>query len=199
MRSSLIAVTVLAAISSAQFLNQTAPFNLVLLSSNETINGTALGACHEGAAIEGLCTGTSSVGSPFKLNYTDTQTVDPAIGLIGYLIFELPVGGLPNGILSSPMELSTNPISNVAVPLFTPAEYGQQVSIDSEGKLNIPGGLDDTTGLYSGPTYANKNYARWQVCNTYAGYLYNTLAWTFGNGVPENPSCQAVEVVQVFI
>jgi len=34
---------------------QSVPFNLVLKSHNATLDGTYLGACHEGAAIEGLC------------------------------------------------------------------------------------------------------------------------------------------------
>jgi hypothetical protein len=33
------------------------PFYLVAISDDDKINGTAFNACHEGAAIEGLCKG----------------------------------------------------------------------------------------------------------------------------------------------
>lgn len=34
---------------------QSAPFNLVVHSHNRTLNGSLLGACHDGAAREALC------------------------------------------------------------------------------------------------------------------------------------------------
>jgi hypothetical protein len=50
--SSLLALAV-ATTTLAQFTVQSDPFQLILLSSNSTLNGSALYACHEGAAIEG--------------------------------------------------------------------------------------------------------------------------------------------------
>ncbi|KAG4418069.1 hypothetical protein IFR04_008806 [Cadophora malorum] len=44
-----------------KYLVQSTPFNLIVLSSNSTLNGTHLYACHEGAAIQGLCTNSSRV------------------------------------------------------------------------------------------------------------------------------------------
>jgi len=113
MRASLLAALALAATASAQYLNQTAPFNLYLLSSNCTLNGTSLGTCHEGAAEEGICLGGLS---PFTLNYTDTQTTSPTIGYLTYLL----EGG--NFNLSSPMQLVFSINSNVAVPVLMPTE-----------------------------------------------------------------------------
>lgn len=37
------------------------------------------------------------------------------------------------------------------------------------------------------------------ICTTYAGYLYQTLAWTLGNAPPENPTCQKVDVQRLFV
>lgn len=176
----------------AQYLNQTADFNLVVLSSNETINGTSLGACHEGAAIEGLCLGGAS---PFRLNYSSTFEVDPNIGVEGILAFELQGG---NFNLSSPMSLSYYPTSNVAVPLFTPGYDSTTVSFLGD-ELYIPRlGYDDTQIPVNAPA-ESENFNRWYVCQTYAGYLYTTLAWVVGPGTPQNPSCQKVDVVRVFI
>jgi hypothetical protein len=74
----------------AQYTNQSAPFNLVLSSSNTTLNGALLGACHEGAAIEGLCLniGSNSAApyNQYTFNYTTQQTPDPVLGYIGILV-----------------------------------------------------------------------------------------------------------------
>lgn len=58
---------------------QSAPFYLVLHSDNSTLDGKALFSCHEGAAIEGLCVGTSTpkpannISSTFQFNYTHSE------------------------------------------------------------------------------------------------------------------------------
>lgn len=96
---SLLALGLGTSLTTAQFLNQTAPFNLVLRSLNDTINGSTLGACHEGAAIEGLCLGSSSPGTLFTLNYTTNFTPDPAYGTEGYLTYELRGGNVCISIL----------------------------------------------------------------------------------------------------
>ena len=73
---------------------------------------------------------------------------------------------------------------------------GTLVQFDKSGKLFISGYVDDTVNPIN--THKVKNYYRWYMCNTYYGYLYNTLAWTLGDGKPQNPSCQKVDVVRVF-
>lgn len=35
--------------------DQSANFNMVVISPNATLNGSLLGACHDGAAFEGVC------------------------------------------------------------------------------------------------------------------------------------------------
>jgi hypothetical protein len=187
--------------AAAQYTNQSAPFNLILLSQNSTLNGSALSACHEGAAIEGLCLS----GPPLKnATYQQFQFnssaqpfsgIDPKIGEPGYLTFELRGG---NFNLSSPMGLTYNPASNVAVPEFTPSESSLTlVAFDECSKMNIQGYVDDRTN----PPTLNKvtAYYRWYVCRTYVGYLYTTLAWVMGDHSPQNPSCVKVDVVRVFV
>jgi hypothetical protein len=184
-------------IVSAQYLNQSAPFSLVLLSDDTTINGSALIACHEGAAIEGLCIGAAVVGAPtttYTFNYSAAAPVDPAIGVTGLLTYELRGG---NFNASSPMELIYNPASNVAVPLLTPSENGQEAAFDNDNKLSIAQYIDDTMAGSPNP-YNPKLLYRWYVCTTYEGYTYQTLAWVLGSGAPQNPTCVKVDVLRVF-
>jgi hypothetical protein len=73
---------------------QSKPFALVLISENKSINGSALFACHEGAAIEGLCTGGPLKGSDasttFHLNTTKNEFVaNKTAGKTGVLTWEL--------------------------------------------------------------------------------------------------------------
>jgi len=182
----------------AQFLNASAPFNLIVLSDNSTINGSALTACHEGAAIEGLCLG-GILSKPTDISY-ETYTfnissspvdVEPSIGFSGYLVWELQ--GV-NFNLSSPLTLSFNPTSNIALPLFEPTAYGTSLAFDVNDLLNIQG--SDGYLPTSGTTVA---YYRWYICETDGGYLYTTLAWAVGAGKPENPTCSKVHVKRVFV
>ena len=128
----------------------------------------------------------------FTLNYSSSLTVDPAVGQLGYLTYELRGG---NFNLSSPLELSYNPSSNVAVPLFTPSESGLEVSFKSDNYLGIPTFLDDTV---SPPAYKEGVDYRWYICETNAGYVYTTLAWVLGKGKPQNPSCVKADIKRVF-
>jgi len=189
----------LAASATAQYTNQSAPFYLVLLSSNTTINGTALTACHEGAAIEGLCVGTALTSTSVTYNFNTSisdVTYDPSIGEAGYVTYSL-VGG--NFVESETMILYYTPTTNVALPLFEPVEAdedGIAVAFDEEGKMNIQGYENDTTFPVTEGTTA---YYRWWVCETYyEGYTYQTLAWVMGVSEPENPTCVKVDVLQVF-
>ena len=94
------------------------------------------------------------------------------------------------------MQLSYDPTTNVAVPLFEPADSGTPVGFDASNKMYIQGYVDDTVTPPSEDTL--KDYYRWYVCETYAGYEYTTLAWVLGSHSPENPSCVKVDVVRVF-
>lgn len=192
---------VAASVASAQYTNQSAPFALVINSDNATINGVTLAACHEGAAIEGLCLfgGPLSNNSvTYQQNVSSYPSPTTAAGLPGLLTYDLRGG---NFNVSSAMMLSYNPTSNVAVPLFFPGtDVGTTlVAFDECGKMNIQGWLDDRTYPLTTMAGAPVPYYRWYACGTDAGYMYETLAWTMGEYPPENPSCQAVNVTRVFV
>ncbi|OCL02003.1 hypothetical protein AOQ84DRAFT_197696 [Glonium stellatum] len=185
-----------AATAVAQYTTQSAPFYLIVLSQNATLNGTALDACHEGAAIEGLCRGGSiapSTASTTLFQFNTSSSSNTTVDQAGYLSWELRGG---NFNLSEPMGLAFNPVSNVAVPLFTPGnEDSTLVSFDKNDLMNIGGYLDDRVVP---PTQMTQQYYRWYICTTYYGYTYETLAWVLGQYPPENPSCQKVHVKRVF-
>lgn len=202
MRAATIASALAFAASSVNaqyYANQTAPFYLVLSSQNTTLNGSTISACHEGAAIEGLCIGgpLTTTSQTFTFNFSDASGQTPAptgINLTGLLTYELRGG---NFNLSSPMQLSISPTSNVATPLFQPSDSGTFVAFDAEEKLTIVGYQDDSKPL---PNYSVTPYYNWYACTTAAGYVYQTLAWVIGNGSgsPQNPTCQKVEVLRIF-
>jgi hypothetical protein len=178
----------------AQYLNQSAPFYLVLHSHNSTYDGATLDACHEGAAIEGLCYAgkLTNTSQTYTFNTSSDATPDPVLGLPGTLNFELRGG---NFNLSSPLEITADITSNVAVPEFTPGEGSTNLGFDKEGKMFVFGYIDDTV---TPPAYKQQAFYRWYVCLTEAGYLYTTLAWVVGTHSPENPSCVKVDVLRVF-
>jgi hypothetical protein len=100
-------------------------------------------------------------------------------------------------MLSSPMQFSYNPTSNVAVPLLTPSESGQTIAFrDKDNLMAVPGYIDDTV---TPPAYHMVNYYRWYICDTNAGYNYVTAAWVLGDKPPQNPSCQKVDILRVFV
>jgi len=71
--ASAVSIFLLAAstLGQSNFLNQTAPFYLSIISENATYNGLNLSPVHSGAAIEvlALSTGTSA-REQFYLNFT---------------------------------------------------------------------------------------------------------------------------------
>ncbi|KIW00351.1 uncharacterized protein PV09_08063 [Verruconis gallopava] len=201
-RSLLAGATLVSAFVSAQtYPNQTAPFSLKIVSAdNATLNGASLFACHEGAAIEGLCnagqiTTVPTDASLFTFNYSAASTVENAdAGATGYLTYLLQASGVN---VSEPLELTMLESSNVAHPIFSPSEVGTAVAFDSKNLLNIQSYIDDTvTPPVAG---AFKAYYRWYICMTYfGGYTYQTLNWVLGSYPPQNPSCQKVDIQRVF-
>jgi len=187
--------------SNAQFTNQSAPFNLVVLSTNSTLNGTALAACHEGAAIEGLCRGghisPGGVGySEFQFNTSSLSVpFNASLGQPGVLTYLLRGGNFNE---SEAMALSFDVASNVALPLLSPSDsLATSVSFDEDDCMSILTYVDDRVV----PVVSNPEaYYRWYICTTYyTGYTYSTLAWVLGEFPPQNPTCQKVLVKRVFI
>ncbi|TAQ91186.1 hypothetical protein B7494_g561 [Chlorociboria aeruginascens] len=191
MRSSFVASILAFAATqvSAQYNISSDPFNLVIYSTtNATINGIALGACHTGAAIESLCA-FEGFTSSYIYNTSSEAIADPTIGETGVLAFNLPLGG--DSYESTPLSLYYSPTSNVALGLFQPG-YPVNYFTFTDDVLGIPGYLDDTV---SPPTYVTANYYRWYLCQSnFEGYTYVTLNWALGVDAPENPSCQAINV-----
>ena len=185
----------------AQDYNQSAPFNLVLISKNETYNNAALGACHTGAAIESLCLGGKLLAAnasftTFQFNTTANQVVEnPNAGVTGQITYLLRGGNFNE---SEPFTLVYDATSNVAIPVFEPAYSGTYVAFDKRGLLNIQGYVNDT--VYPPNTSKFTPYYRWYACHTYfTGYQYITLAWVVGPNKPENPTCVKVDVKRLFI
>lgn len=182
MKATVLAVIgAIASMATAQdpFYNVTSkPFHLVVKSAtNKTLDGRTLFACHEGAAIEGLCLSSDkklSTANVYNFNTSSyTTPTNSAIGDTGILTWLLPTSGAN---YSSALSLSANPVSNVAVPLFYPGDTdAQQVAFDNKGLLNIQGYLDDSVFPFNATE--TKAYYRWYICVTQVGYQYTTLAW----------------------
>jgi hypothetical protein len=194
----------LATSTSAQYLNQSEPFNLVLVSENATVNGDTLSSCHTGAAIESLCLSNSnSTSKPepipaavFTFNTSESVFVPNAtLGVPGIVTWTLPA----SPPIPEALGLSFDPTTNVALPLLWPGDsLATTMAFDSNNLLNIQGYVDDTVDPIVAGNYTA--YYRWYSCNTYyAGYQYVTLAWKVGEGEPQNPSCIKVDVKRVFI
>ncbi|KAH6642660.1 hypothetical protein C7974DRAFT_328184 [Boeremia exigua] len=179
-------------------------FRLILRSSNSTLNGTALGACHQGAATEGLCPTRETVQNP-PSSYTtfyhnvssDDNATAGAANTKGILNWILQAADGAN--YSSAMGLSLSDTSNVANPIFFPGMIAHSpIAFEEDGCTYIEAVQDDTVSppVYFKPIRKVKN---WYVCYTRWSYLYYTLAWKVGlTGQPQNPSCQKVDVIRVF-
>jgi hypothetical protein len=185
-------------LAAAQFDNQTAPFNLVLVSKNKTIDGQYLYSCHEGAAIEGLCLAGKkpTVSNQFNFNYSSQSvTPNPTLGTPGYVTWVLHGGNFNE---SEALGLYNDPTSNVALPLFEPGYSATVMAFDDKNLLNIQGYVDDTVSPPKAGDWVA--YYRWYACTTYySGYTYQTLAWALGAGKPQNPTCVKVDVKRVFV
>ena len=192
------ALTVLASTANARLINSK-PFYLVLESSNAKLDGTALGTCHEGAAIESLCKGVPISQSNPKYTTFKFQQQAPAsnYGQITFLEDKQTHGkhltptktdfALTYAIDVEPLGFYNHPGSNVALPLFGLGEV-QDFSFDGQERL------------YIDPSDANnKKLYRWYMCRQkFEGYTYDVLSWVYGTDAPDNKSCQKVNVKRVF-
>ncbi|KLU87402.1 hypothetical protein MAPG_06402 [Magnaporthiopsis poae ATCC 64411] len=180
------------------------PFNLIVSeSSNSTVVGWLLGACHAGAGTEGLCVyndGPSPPSSTFSHN-----TSDDSEPVSGPLVWELPtkLNGMPTTLPSS-MSLSYTAWSDIAVPLFRPGYSKTPIGFDEEDKMFLVAYGDD--GVHDPQDQlkairveeARKMY-NWYVCWTYIGsYYYHALTWSTSHP-PQNPTCNAANVTRKFL
>lgn len=117
----------------------------------------------------------------------------------GYLIFNLPIGDINNGgfILSSPAKMQYISSTNVAYPVFIPADNSTAnfFTFDDNNLLAQIGPSD--------PYDLNFNevpFYRWYLCDyNISGYRYRDLVWVMGKGRPEATNCDKVNVTQVFV
>ncbi len=145
MRSTIAAGAIAAACMSgnvvAQNITQTGPFYLKITSStNETINGQYLGACHAGAAIEGLCLDTKAQsGSNYNFFYLNQTDYGAGLPPTGTLVWNLPYTG-PDGpaIASQSLSFNTGNLgSNVIVPLFGLDSNYPYIGFDDSSKAYV--------------------------------------------------------------
>lgn len=203
MRSTIF-VPVLATLAAAQsqYTTRSPDFHLVVFSTtNETINNTALVACHEGAAIEGFCRGpklpdTSGYGTNFYFNTSSENTVPGAANIPGILSYDLVIAD--NQTVPSSMNVASTLVSNVAVPVIYPGtSSAYEVYFDEADELYVLSWRDDTVDPAVGK---EERLKQWYICTTYYSYTYVTLAWVIGKGVnPQNPTCQKVTVKRVWV
>ncbi|KAL5118767.1 hypothetical protein ACEQ8H_003270 [Pleosporales sp. CAS-2024a] len=187
-----------------QYYNiSSSPFQLVLKSDNATLHLTVLGACHQGAAIEGLCftgRGINETATPYTTfyynisSYSSTNSFYDNDGLLGWNLNTTSL------LVPSAMRLSKSPTSNVANAVFSPGWSDPSlVSFDAAGYLYIKAtqnDLVDPVGYWDPPLHV-KN---WYICSTlWSSYRYDTLIWKIGlQGQPQNPACQYVEVFKMY-
>lgn len=165
---------------------------------------TALGACHQGAAIEGLCPTGETVQDPpesyttFYHNVSSAADQKPnAANVDGVLSWILRASG--NLTVPSAMNMAPSLSSNIVNPTFYPGDSPYAlIAFEDNGCTYISTAMDDTV---SPPAYYNPNRKlnNWYICLTRWSYLYQTLSWKVGvTGQPQNPSCQKVDVIRVF-
>jgi hypothetical protein len=199
----LLAITVGTAAAQSDYLNQSAPFNLILSSTaNTTLDGLKLGACHSGASVESLCVYTGSASDNFYTFYFNTSTTlpsDPSSLPTGLLTWTLKSGTIE---FNEAVTFLYNIASNLAFPMVWPSLTNQQTfTFTSEDLLAVPAYVNDAieppAPYTGGVTFWNN---RWVVCKTYwQGYSYTALQWVLGATEPQNPSCDAVTVKRIFI
>jgi hypothetical protein len=162
----------------------------------------SLGACHEGAATESLCPSglhlndTATRYDTFYHNVTSyNNSTANAIDTEGVINWHMVANG--DEIYPSPVHLSMDLTSNLAIPIMFPSGDYTSISFDEDGYAYILAVQDD---MVSPPEYAAIKVASWYVCLTRWSYLYHTLVWKVGmTGEPQNPTCVEVQVRRVFI
>lgn len=175
-----------------------APFSLILESTNSTLNGSYLVASHAGAAIEQLVVGSKTIsqGRSTTFNFNNSQNaVDSSIvnitGVQGQLVWTLNGS---NFNLSEPLVFVYNAAYDTAVPEFQPTSNPTTFGF-VDNLLKVAQYTDDAKT----PVVA---LDRWYACQyspaQAGGYSYFALAWKLGSGTPDNASCSKVSVKRVY-
>lgn len=192
----------LAALASAQYDQQSAPFHLVLLSHNDGINGTTLTACHAGAGISSLCLSTGNSPEPlppsiFRFNTSTTEQPASAGSTPGVLTNEIPTGE-GNPPIPTTLDFFQDLTVDYALPLFYPGNAGRTIAVDGGDLFNVQGYVDYSVDPPKSGEW--KAYYRWYACPTYyLGYQYKNVVFGLGAGKPEEPGCTKVDLKRVFV
>ncbi|KAI0123442.1 hypothetical protein BJ170DRAFT_641838 [Xylariales sp. AK1849] len=204
-QSKMLVALVLALATAAFATNATGPYVLhVTGKTNSSIDGY-VGACHAGAAIEGLCYSDGDVNSSATYNqfYYNYSSYNPDTGEVyqpGFITWLLTFSGSDDGLDTEPEALVIEPnlSSNVQVALFYPglddATYINYYP--DNGTLYIDGGPDDSSfnATYPSSTSSLGNLTNFHLCYQYTGgYYYHSIAWV-STQPPHNPSCQPVDL-----
>ncbi|XXH05196.1 hypothetical protein Hte_011621 [Hypoxylon texense] len=186
---------------------QTGPYYLHITGKEgSSIDGYA-SACHAGAAIEGLCLGPTElpVGSysyQYYFNTSGSNTAGEApVGTVSWKLPYTDENGNP-ATVEQVLGLQYQINSNVAAPMFG---WGSSVynlfGFDADKKLFGYSYYDDSTftpGTNPVPSGEGIANYQWYVCWQYfTGYYYQSLAWST-TSPPHNPTCEPVDVTQVF-
>ncbi|PQE09948.1 hypothetical protein CJF31_00003847 [Rutstroemia sp. NJR-2017a BVV2] len=176
---------------------QSAPFNLALLSTHKSLNGSLLDACHVAAAYESICLLGQGDRSYTEFRFNASHQLNNQTE--GYLFFNLPIGDVKNGgfVVPSPAQMQFMPSTNVAYPLLIPADnYTADFFVfDANNLLAQMGPLDPSKS-----NYEQVPFYRWYVCDyNIFGYQYRDLVWVMGKGRPEAANCDKVNVTWVFV
>ncbi|KAF1833931.1 hypothetical protein BDW02DRAFT_551553 [Decorospora gaudefroyi] len=165
----------------------------------------ALGACHQGAAIEGLCLTNDTLTTPARPYTTfyhnvssqsgNTVNADNTLGVLGW---HLTLGALR---VPSAMNFDYDPGSNLATPVIMPGQSRYEPVAFEAGTnhMYIPVKQNDQVSPPE-PYLPPLKLKNWFNCLTRYSYTYETLAWKVGmTGEPQNPTCTAVEVHRVWV
>lgn len=207
---------------------QSPDFNLVIQSRNKTLDGKLLGACHDGAAHEGVCIVDNSF--PFDSSYVNFQwntTIysctetnssgtfnvscnfsgepeDPTLttGIVTWWLY-FNTGSPSAGRVSQGLVLDTVYSSNVAlaqINFVNEYQFPVYVAFDKNDLMNIQQYTDDTLEPAYEYLNATRPLYRWNICQTYySGYHYTALTWVLGSHSAQNPTCEKVNVKRVFV
>ncbi|KAF2025316.1 hypothetical protein EK21DRAFT_116952 [Setomelanomma holmii] len=188
------------------------PFRLLLKSNNATLDGTALGACHQGILRKWLCfsnrrlaindrSDEAMYGFTFYHNVSSAVPDNPnAVDRPGVLGWNIQPGR-PNHTETYhlSMNIETGAVSdskrtpNIGVLIFdNDWGYERQYTLVN---------FDQCGQMYRADTEnPPMNVKNWYVCDVQYNYQYEPLAWKVGlTSELNNPTCQKVEVERIWL
>lgn len=166
-----------------------------------------MGACHQGAAIEGLCLSKARFDDDLGLSYTfyhnassSQNSTANAIDAPGTMIWILHTS---EWAVPSAMNFTPTSGTNQLNMIFTPGiESNSYVSFDKAGRMYRHKALD---GNWTAPrmrrsSATDTRYENWYICLTHYNYEMNSLVWVDGDApVPPDSTCRPVGVQRLWV